>query len=149
VLTVEHITRLGDDQAPDWPTGRGWHVTVEGGPSMELQSRIAVHGEDETEQGCLGTAMRAVPAIAPVCSAAPGIRTFLDLSIIAGRECWRADQLRLGADQANDLRLAANRCGLPIVHIAKSLIHFQQSSQLSSERPTSLTVEIAYSPLGI
>lgn len=84
-LTVEHITRLGDDQAPDWPTGRGWHVTVEGRPSMELRSRIATHDEDETEQGCLGTAMHAVHAIAPVCAAAPGIATFLDLPIIAGR----------------------------------------------------------------
>lgn len=84
-LTIAHITRLGDDQAPDWPTGRGWHVTVEGNPSMELKSRIATHGEDETEQGCLGTAMHAVHAIAPVCAAAPGIRTFLDLPMIAGR----------------------------------------------------------------
>ncbi|MUL81783.1 MULTISPECIES: dihydrodipicolinate reductase [unclassified Mycolicibacterium] len=84
-LTIEHITRLGDDQAPDWPTGRGWHVTVEGNPSMELKSCIATHGEDETEQGCLGTAMHAVHAIAPVCVAAPGIRTFLDLPMIAGR----------------------------------------------------------------
>ena len=84
-LTIEHITRLGDDQAPDWPAGRGWHVTVEGNPSMELRSCIATYGEDETEQGCLGTAMHAVHAIAPVCAAAPGIRTFLDLPMIAGR----------------------------------------------------------------
>jgi 2,4-diaminopentanoate dehydrogenase len=84
-LTIEHITRLADDQAPDWPTGRGWKVTVEGRPSMVLESRIATHGEDETDQGCLGTAMHAVHAIAPVCAAAPGIRTFLDLPTIMGR----------------------------------------------------------------
>jgi hypothetical protein len=84
-LTVEHITRLGGDQAPDWPTGRGWKVTVEGRPSMVLDSKIATHGEDETDQGCLGTAMHAIHAIAPVCAAAPGIRTFLDLPMIAGR----------------------------------------------------------------
>jgi len=84
-LTIEHITRLGDDQAPDWPSGRGWKVTVEGRPSMVLESRIATHGEDETDQGCLGTAMHAVHAIAPVCAAAPGIRTFLDLPTIVGR----------------------------------------------------------------
>lgn len=84
-LTVEHITRLRDDQAPDWPTGRGWKVTVEGRPSMVLESKIATHGEDETDQGCLGTAMHAVHAIAPVCAAAPGIRTFLDLPMITGR----------------------------------------------------------------
>jgi hypothetical protein len=84
-LTVEHVTRLGDDQAPDWPTGRGWKVTVEGRPSMVLDSKIATHGEDEADQGCLGTAMHAVHAIAPVCAAGPGIRTFLDLPMITGR----------------------------------------------------------------
>lgn len=84
-LTIEHITRLSDDEAPDWPRGRGWKVTVAGAPSMVLESRIATHGEDETDQGCLGTAMHAVHAIAPVCAAAPGIRTFLDLPTIVGR----------------------------------------------------------------
>jgi hypothetical protein len=83
--TVEHITRLGDDQAPDWPTGRGWRVPVGGRPSMVLGSRIAINDEDETDQGCLGTAMRAVHAIAPICAAAPAIRTFLDLPTIIGR----------------------------------------------------------------
>ncbi|WP_395308737.1 dihydrodipicolinate reductase [Mycobacterium sp. AMU20-3851] len=84
-LTVEHITRIGADQAPHWPNGRGWKVTVEGLPSMVLESRIATHGEDDTDQGCLGTAMHAVHAIAPVCAAEPGIRTFLDLPTIVGR----------------------------------------------------------------
>jgi 2,4-diaminopentanoate dehydrogenase len=84
-LTVEHITRLGADQAPHWPRGRGWKVTVEGLPSMVLEARIAVHDEDDTDQGCLGTAMHAVHAIAPVCAATPGVRTFLDLPTIIGR----------------------------------------------------------------
>ena len=84
-LTLEHITRLRDDQAPDWPTGRGWKVTVEGSPSMVLEARIGTHGEDETDQGCLGTAMHAVHAIGPVCAAPAGIRTFLDLPTITGR----------------------------------------------------------------
>jgi hypothetical protein len=84
-LTVEHITRLHPDAAPDWPQGRGWKVTVEGLPSMVLESRIAMHDEDEVDQGCLATAMHAVHAVIPVCAAAPGIRTFLDLPIIAGR----------------------------------------------------------------
>ena len=84
-LTVEHITRLREDIAPHWPTGRGWKVTVEGQPSMVLESHIGTHGEDENDQGCLATAMHAVHAIAPVCAAGSGIRTFLDLPIIAGR----------------------------------------------------------------
>ncbi|CAO5149845.1 putative Amine dehydrogenase [Frankia sp. AiPs1] len=87
-LTVEHITRVGDGQAPDWPTGRGWRVTVEGEPSMTLESRIAVHDEDENDQGCLGTAMHAVHTIAPLCQAEPGIRTFLDLPLLTGRHVF-------------------------------------------------------------
>jgi hypothetical protein len=87
-MTVEHITRLGRGQAPDWPSGRGWKVTVEGRPSMVLEASIATRGEDENDQGCLGTAMHAVHAIAPVCAAAPGIRTFLDLPTILGRHAF-------------------------------------------------------------
>ena len=68
--------------------GRGWKVTVEGRPSMMLEASIAIHDEDENDQGCLGTAMHAVHAIAPVCAAAPGIRTFLDLPTIVGRHAF-------------------------------------------------------------
>jgi hypothetical protein len=85
VITVEHITRVGVDQAPHWPTGRGWRVRIEGEPSMLLEASIAVNGEDENDQGCLGTAMHAIHAIPHVCAAAPGIRTFLDLPLITGR----------------------------------------------------------------
>jgi 2,4-diaminopentanoate dehydrogenase len=88
-LTVEHITRVGADQAPDWPQGRGWRVTVEGEPSMVVDATIAVHGEDDTRQGCLGTAMHAIHAVAPVCAAEPGIQTFLDLPIVCGRGVLR------------------------------------------------------------
>lgn len=84
-ITVEHITRLGADQAPDWPAGRGWRVAIEGSPSMVLESEVGVHGEDRNDQACLATAMHAVHAIGPVCAAAPGIRTFLDLPMITGR----------------------------------------------------------------
>ena len=83
-MTVEHITRLGDDIAPDWPQGRGWYVTVEGSPSMALKCEIALDGEDQNDRACLATAMHAVHAIAPVCEAEPGIRTFLDLPVIMG-----------------------------------------------------------------
>jgi hypothetical protein len=89
-LTVEHITRLAPDVAPEWPRGRGWKVTVEGRPSMVLEAKIAVDGEDENDQGCLGTAMHAVHAIAPLCAAPPGIKTFLDLPTIVGRHVLRA-----------------------------------------------------------
>ncbi len=88
-LTVEHVTRLRPDDAPDWPRGRGWKVSVEGLPSMVLEAKIAVHDEDENDQGCLGTAMVAVNAIGPVVAAEPGIRTYLDLPMIVGNAVLR------------------------------------------------------------
>jgi len=84
-ITIEHVTRVGADQAPHWPTGRGWRIRIEGEPSMEIEATIAVSGEDHNDQGCLGTAMHAIHAIPHVCAAEPGIRTFLDLPMITGR----------------------------------------------------------------
>jgi hypothetical protein len=56
---------------------------------MILEAKIAVHGEDENDQACLGTAMHAVHAVVPVCEARPGIKTFLDLPTIIGRHVLR------------------------------------------------------------
>lgn len=91
-LTVEHVTRLHPDAAPDWPADRGWKVTVQGRPSMLVEAKVAINGEDETEQGCLGTAMHAVHAVVPVVSADPGIKTFLDLPLIIGRHVLKRGQ---------------------------------------------------------
>lgn len=84
-LTVEHVSRVREDAAPDWPNGQGWRVTVEGLPSMVLEAKIGIHGEDHNAQACLGTAMHAVHAVVPVCKAEPGIRRFLELPTIFGR----------------------------------------------------------------
>lgn len=93
-LTVEHVTRLHEDAAPDWPSNRGWKVTVEGTPSLVVEARVAVNGESETDQGCLGTAMHAVHAVVPVCAAGAGINTFLDLPLIVGRHVLRRPAAR-------------------------------------------------------
>lgn len=92
-MTIEHVTRLspstGVPIAPEWPTGRGWRLTVQGTPSFQVEAKVAINGEDETDQGCLGTAMHAVHAVVPVCAADPGIRSFLDLPQIVGRHILR------------------------------------------------------------
>jgi 2,4-diaminopentanoate dehydrogenase len=89
-ITVEHITRVGSDQAPEWPTGRGWRVVIEGAPSIKVEATIGINDEDEADQGCLGTAMHAIHAIRHVCAARPGIQTFLDLPMITGRGTMRS-----------------------------------------------------------
>jgi hypothetical protein len=81
---IEHITRLGAHVAPEWPTGRGWYVTVEGKPSMVLRAEIGADDKDQNDEACHATAMHAVHTIKPLCAAPAGIRTFLDLPIIHG-----------------------------------------------------------------
>ncbi|ORW01237.1 NAD(P)H-dependent amine dehydrogenase family protein [Mycobacterium kyorinense] len=79
-LVVEHLTRMADDLAPEWPVELGYEVTFEGEPNMRLHLLIGSPGEDHAEQGCLATAMHAINAI-PVVVAAPS--GMYDLSTIA------------------------------------------------------------------
>ena len=52
---------------------------------MTLKAEIGTDGSDHNDEACLATAMHAVHAIAMICAAPAGIRTFLDLPIIRGR----------------------------------------------------------------
>ncbi|KUI04814.1 hypothetical protein [Mycobacterium sp. IS-3022] len=79
-MSVEHLTRMADDLAPDWPTEIGYEVTFEGEPNLRLHLEIGYHGEDHAKQGCLATAMHAINAIPAVVAAEPGL---YDLSTIA------------------------------------------------------------------
>lgn len=78
LFVVEHITRIDNECAPDWPyppTGEGCHgVVVTGNPVIH----VAVHGEDPFKPGPGGggnasAACRLVNAIPFVCGAPPGI----------------------------------------------------------------------------
>jgi 4-hydroxy-tetrahydrodipicolinate reductase len=92
LITVEHVTRLRDDLAPDWPQGVGpgtYRVTIEGMPSMRCDLQIGFHSADHNIDGCVASAMRLVNAIPTVCEASPGLKTWLDLPIYAGRKALR------------------------------------------------------------
>lgn len=78
-LEVEHLTRMADDIAPDWPTEIGYEMTFTGEPDMRLHLVIGSQDADHAEQGCLATAMHAINAIPAVLSATPGL---YDLSTI-------------------------------------------------------------------
>ena len=84
VITMEHITRLTVDSAPDWlypPDGRpGVHrVVVDGDPRVELNTHVSHPGLDVTEAGCLSTAARVVNAIDWVCRAPAGLIAVEDI----------------------------------------------------------------------
>ncbi|MEM8498539.1 MAG: dihydrodipicolinate reductase [Pseudomonadota bacterium] len=88
-IVVEHITRIDQSCAPDWPypaEGEGCHqAIIKGNPEL----KVSFHGHDPVEPGPAGggncsAANRIVNAIPAVCAGKPGILSPLDLPLIHG-----------------------------------------------------------------
>ncbi len=84
-LVVEHVTRLRDDDAPHWPQGEGYRIEITGDPKLRLDLALDSDHGDHNHAGCLATAMHVINAIPEVVSAAPGVRTLLDLPVYSAR----------------------------------------------------------------
>jgi hypothetical protein len=85
-LVVEHVTRIDDALAPEWPTGNGsYRVMVKGTPGMKLEFEFWDEHGDHAVGGVVLTATRIVNAIPAVCAAPPGLMSALDLPLITGR----------------------------------------------------------------
>ena len=84
-IVIEHVTRLDDELAPDWPRGSGYRVLVSGVPSMRLHFDFADEHGDLAVGGVLLTATRLVNAIPAVCAARPGLLSALDLPLVTGK----------------------------------------------------------------
>lgn len=80
-LVVEHVTRLRDGDAPDWPQGDGYRILIEGEPHLKLELSLSSDHGDHNHAGCLATAMHVVNAIPHVVAAEPGVKTVLDLPV--------------------------------------------------------------------
>ncbi|RIK98930.1 MAG: diacylglycerol kinase [Proteobacteria bacterium] len=90
VLVVEHVTRMADDLAPDWPKGNGsYRVLVKGVPGMRCEYEFWDEHGDHAVGGVVLTATRLVNAIPAVCEAPPGLLSALDLPLITGRGLLR------------------------------------------------------------
>jgi 4-hydroxy-tetrahydrodipicolinate reductase len=99
-LVLDHVTRMRDDIAPDWPqpriciepkdlgygpaSGRGlYRVEIDGSPSMRCEFEMADDGDHDLGARIAG-ASRMVNAIPAVCAAAPGLLCALDLPLVTG-----------------------------------------------------------------
>ena len=80
-IVVEHVTRLRDDDAPDWPQGSGYRIEIEGEPHVHLELELSSDLGDHNHAGCLATAMHVVNAIPHVVAAEPGVLSLLDLPV--------------------------------------------------------------------
>jgi 2,4-diaminopentanoate dehydrogenase len=89
-LVVEHVTRLDDALAPEWPTGNGsYRVLVTGVPGMRCDFEFWDEHGDHAVGGVVLTATRLVNAIPAVCEAPPGLLSALDLPLVTGRGLFR------------------------------------------------------------
>ncbi len=87
-VIVEHVTRLRDDLAPDWPqpTGSGcYRILIEGSPSMTCELTLSGDDGDHNTGGLVATAMRLLNAIPAVCAAKPGMLSPLDLPMYTAK----------------------------------------------------------------
>ncbi len=84
-MTVEHVTWMGPDVAPEWSRSEGYEIELDGAPTLRCNLVLGTKGEDHTEMGCLATAMHAVHAIPVVVEAPPGILDLADATGFTGR----------------------------------------------------------------
>jgi 4-hydroxy-tetrahydrodipicolinate reductase len=91
-IVLEHVTRLDDALAPDWPQPvghSGYRVVVSGSPSYTCDVQMMGDDGDHNTGGLVGTAARLVNAIPAVCEARPGLLSTLDLPLVTGRGLLR------------------------------------------------------------
>ena len=85
-IVVEHVTRIHDDAAPDWPKsadGHGAHgVRITGRPNIELSIESEYPGGDRVSGGNTTAAAHVVNAIPHVCAAGAGLLDLLDLPLV-------------------------------------------------------------------
>jgi 4-hydroxy-tetrahydrodipicolinate reductase len=91
-IVLEHVTRLDDALAPDWPQPAGhsgYRVVVTGNPNYTLDLQMMGDDGDHNTAGLVGTAGRIVNAIPYVCRAEPGLLSGLDLPLVTGKGLLR------------------------------------------------------------
>ncbi|HTR71206.1 MAG TPA: diacylglycerol kinase [Mycobacteriales bacterium] len=94
VIVLEHVTRLRDDLAPEWPqpAGQGcYRVIITGEPVYTVDMQLLGTDGDHNTAGLKASAMRIINAVEYVVDAKPGLVTALDLPLVTGRGLVRTD----------------------------------------------------------
>jgi 4-hydroxy-tetrahydrodipicolinate reductase len=93
-VIVEHVTRLHDDVAPEWPAqvGQGlYRVIVEGEPTIQCEISFCGEDGDHNTGGLIVTAAKLLNAVPAVVAAAPGMLSALDLPLVCGKNLVEGD----------------------------------------------------------
>ena len=83
VVRQETVWRMHEQAAPDWPRG-DWSLNITGKPSMKVSLPHRWNSN-----GLASTAAHAVNVVPYLKTAGPGVKTLLDLPLIAGRGAYR------------------------------------------------------------
>ena len=84
LIVTEHVNRLGDDEAPQWPKAppgrKGVHrCIITGNPGVQLECFVKGFDGDHNTGGVQATALRVINAIPAICAHEPGLISTLDL----------------------------------------------------------------------
>jgi len=88
-IVAEHVTRISDDAAPDWPQfggegQEGYQIDIHGAPSMKVELELGAFGRNPMADAGWAVAGNLTNTVASLCEAPPGIRTFMDLPLAVG-----------------------------------------------------------------
>ena len=78
-IVLEHVTRLTDDIAPEWPQGKGYCLTIEGEPKMTIRMEMEDQHGDHAVAGVIMTATAVVNAIPAVVAHDAGMMAAFEL----------------------------------------------------------------------
>jgi 4-hydroxy-tetrahydrodipicolinate reductase len=84
-IVIEHVTRLDDAVAPEWPQGNGYRIEIKGSPSFRVELKMEGDDGDHNTGGLVGTAMRLLNAVPAVCAASPGMLSTFDLPLYGAK----------------------------------------------------------------
>jgi hypothetical protein len=88
-IVLQHYTRMSEHLAPEWPSGDGWTVLLEGEPSISAKIEIgSAGGVLPTDDACMATAMHAIHAVPYVIAAEPGILSLADVPPVWGKDAF-------------------------------------------------------------
>ena len=95
VIELGTVWKMTEDVEPNWPIRHGWHIRIDGTPTVKLHlAGWPPEGEADSEVlmglAMLMTAMPTVHAIPHVVAARPGVVTYKDLPLVTAAGCVRA-----------------------------------------------------------
>lgn len=88
-IVVEHVTRVSDSAAPDWPQfgedgKEGYQVEIRGAPAMKVELELGAFGRNPMADAGWAVAGHLANSVIGLCDAKPGVRTFVDLPLAVG-----------------------------------------------------------------